>query len=95
MPQLTVNQFMVLLYLGLIASGLCFFLWNIGARKASVGSLAVMNNVKIPLAVAVSLLVFGETANLTDLLLGGGIIVGALYISESGSVSERNQESLS
>lgn len=80
-PNITIRQLLVLMYLGFIASGFCFFLWNVGARKSSIGNLAVMNNIKIPLAVGVSLLFFGESADLNSLLFGGGMIVAALSIS--------------
>jgi len=72
-----------LLYLGVLASGIGFFLWNHGARTARVGTLAVLNNLKIPLAVACSLLVFGEEANLTRLLAGGGLLVAAVLVAEA------------
>jgi drug/metabolite transporter (DMT)-like permease len=71
-----------LLYLGMVASGLGFFLWNLGARKVNNGSLAIFNNLKIPLAVAVSLLVFGEQANITNLLVGGALILLAFGLNE-------------
>ncbi len=76
------TQVLSLLYLGVIASGLGFFLWNYGARKVNNGALAILNNLKIPLAVAVSLLVFGETANITNLLIGGALIVMAFLLNE-------------
>lgn len=72
----------VLLYLGVIASGAGFFLWNLGATRVSPGVLAAMNNAKIPLAVACSLLVFGETANVPRLLLGGALMIVAVWIAE-------------
>lgn len=65
---LTPPRIWTLLYLGLVASGIGFFLWNVGATKVSAGTLAVMNNAKVPLAVAVSLLFFGERANVGWLL---------------------------
>jgi drug/metabolite transporter (DMT)-like permease len=71
------EQWLTLLYLGVVASGLCFFLWNYGALRTAAGSLAVVNNAKIPLAVACSLFVFGEPADLPRLLLGGGLVVTA------------------
>ena len=79
---LSTKQILTLLYLGAIASGLSFFLWNIGARKVNAGSLAVFNDLKIPLAVAVSLLVFGESTNIVRLLIGGAIIIAALALNE-------------
>ena len=79
---LTSTQLLTLLYLGAVASGLSFFLWNIGAREVNAGTLAVFNDLKIPLAVAVSLLVFGESTNIPRLLIGGAVIVGALVLNE-------------
>jgi drug/metabolite transporter (DMT)-like permease len=77
----TVGQLWVLAYLGLVASGLGFFWWNRGARFVSAGTLAVMNNLKIPLGVACSLLVFGERVDALRLGLGGLLILGALWIN--------------
>ena len=48
------------------------------AAIVSAGQLAVMNNLKIPLGVAVSLFVFREPANLWTLLVGGLLIGVAL-----------------
>jgi carboxylate/amino acid/amine transporter len=80
-PTLNSGQIMILLYLGLLASGVGFFLWNVGATRVSAGSLAVFNNVKIPLAVMVSLLFFGEQADWLRLLGGGLIIALALWLN--------------
>jgi len=80
--QITGEQVLVLLYLGAIASGLSFFLWNVGARKVNAGTLAIFNDLKIPLAVVVSILFFGEQANWFNLLVGGGIAVLALVLNE-------------
>lgn len=79
---LTTSQVLTLFYLGAIASGLSFFMWNIGARRVNPGTLAVFNDLKIPLAVAVSLLVFGEQTDLPRLLIGGAVIVTALIVNE-------------
>ena len=79
---LTTQQWLTLFYLGAIASGLSFFLWNIGARRVNAGTLAVFNDLKIPLAVAVSLVFFGEQTDLIRLVIGGGIILAALTLNE-------------
>ena len=63
-------QWGALVYLGAISSGLSFFLWNVGARQTNAGTLAVMNNMKIPLATIVSLAVFGEEVKWTILMSG-------------------------
>ncbi|MFA7257318.1 MAG: EamA family transporter [Kiritimatiellales bacterium] len=79
--SITLNQAGVLLYLGVIASGLGFFLWNIGARQVRSGTLAVFNNLKIPLGILVSVLFFGESADWLCLLGGGALMVLALAVN--------------
>ncbi|MBP9040452.1 MAG: EamA family transporter [Anaerolineaceae bacterium] len=87
---LTAKQIWTILYLGAVASGISFFLWNIGARKVNAGTLAIFNDLKIPLAVTVSLLVFGEKTNIPSLLIGGTIILIALALNEYFSRKQRN-----
>ncbi len=77
---LTFTQVWTLAYLGIVASGICFFLWNVGATKTNAALLAVFNNVKVPLAVVVSLVVFGESTDLFRLGASGGLIVLALWL---------------
>jgi len=79
---LTGTHLLTLLYLGAIASGLGFFLWNKGATQVNAGTLAVMNNAKVPLAVACSLLFFGESANLPRLLLSLALLSAAVWLAE-------------
>ena len=80
--QISGQQIIVLVYLGAIASGLSFFLWNVGARKVNAGSLAIFNDLKIPLAIIVSIIFFNEQANWLNLIVGGGIAVLALLVNE-------------
>jgi drug/metabolite transporter (DMT)-like permease len=75
------RQTWTLLYLGLVASGAAFFLWNRGAVTAPAGALAVFNNLKIPLAVAAALTIFGEHADLVRLALGGGLMLIAASLA--------------
>jgi len=83
MPSaITFDQRLTLLYLGVIASGVGFFLWNRGATLVSAGTLAVMNNVKLPLAIACSLLFFGESADLPRLLVSLSLLGVALWVNE-------------
>ncbi len=60
----TPQRWAALLYLGVIASGGGFFLWNTGAVRVGAGVLAVMNNLKSPLAVVVSALFWGAWAGM-------------------------------
>jgi drug/metabolite transporter (DMT)-like permease len=87
--DLTTPKLLILLYLGLIASGLGFFLWNLGATRVTAGTLATLNNAKIPLAVAVSLVVFGESADLPRLALSATLMGAAVWLAESSPESVR------
>ncbi len=92
--EITKNQILILIYLGAIASGLGFFLWNYGAVLTKIGTLAVFNNLKIPLAVTVSLVIFGERTNPVNLLVGGSILLFALFyiskIEKSYEIKEKS-----
>lgn len=80
--RVTLPQSFTLLYLGLIPSGVGFYLWNRGARRARVGTVAVMNNAKIPLSVLCSVLVFGERPRWLPLLVGGAMMGAAVVWAE-------------
>ena len=75
-------QWSVLAWLGLVASGLGYFLWNLGATRVDAGALAIMNNALIPAGLAVNLLIWNRDADLVRLALGGAIIVGSLILNE-------------
>ena len=82
--DLDTGQIVTLLYLGLVPSGVAFFLWNRGATRVGIGTLAAMNNLKIPLAVAVALAPpFNEPADLTRLLSSAALLAGALMIARA------------
>lgn len=83
------TQIGVLVYLGVVASGLAFFLWNIGATRVNAGVLAAMNNAKVPLAVAASVIVFRERADWVRLLAGGALMVLAVWLAERKEQAKR------
>ena len=85
--QLDTVQLQVLTYLGIVASGLGFFLWNKGAALCRAGTLAAFNNAVVPLAMACSLFIFGERSGLEvgallRLILGSAFIIAAVTLSE-------------
>ena len=80
--HLNTDQLVTILYLGVVASGLGFFLWNKGASQVNAGTLAAFNNAKIPLGIAASLIAFGEQANLPKLLLSTGLMAAAVWLAE-------------
>ncbi len=75
-------QISVLAYLGAVASGICFFLWNKGGVTTNTATLAVFNNLKSPLAIVISLVFFNESTDVPRLIMGLGLICVALYMAE-------------
>ncbi|PMR78818.1 carboxylate/amino acid/amine transporter [Billgrantia endophytica] len=75
-------QWGVLAWLGLVASGIGYFLWNLGATRVDAGALAIMNNALIPAGLLVNLVIWNRDADLVRLSLGGAIIVGSLFLNE-------------
>jgi drug/metabolite transporter (DMT)-like permease len=80
--EITNRQWMVLIYLGIIASGVGFYCWNFGAKQVNTVSLAIMNNGYVPFALLFSFTVFGEQANLLRLLLGSSFIALSLFLAQ-------------
>ncbi len=87
LPQTQV-QWLVLLWLGLGASGLGYLGWNLGARRVSTGELAAMNNLLIPAGILVNVLIWGRDTDWLRLVLGGLVIVAAVWLGRrpDGSV---------
>ena len=77
MRSLTPTEWGVLAWLGIVASGLGFAVWNFGVSRVSYGALAVASDFKLPIAVVVSIVVFGESANAVRLGLGILILAAA------------------
>jgi len=90
------SQWQALLYLGLVASGTGFFLWNKGAATVSPGVLAAFNNALVPLAVLCSLFIFGEAEGFSRidalrLVLGAGLIGTAVWLGQKNDRSRNPQ----
>ena len=75
------EQVLVLLYMGIVASAGCFYLWNSGAKLVPVPALAAMNNGYIPFAVLFSVLFWGESADWARLIPGMSLIALSLWVA--------------
>ncbi len=76
-------QWGVLLWLGLVASGLGYFLWNKGATLVDQGALAIMNNALVPAGLLVNLVIWNRDVDLLRLAIGGALIMIALWFNQS------------
>lgn len=80
-PATTAVQWSVLLWLGLIASGLGYFFWNEGARRVDAGTLAIMNEALKPAGLAVNVLIWNRDADVLRLTLSALVIGFALWLN--------------
>ena len=78
----TITQWGILIYLGLVASGLGYFMWNKGATLVNVGALAVMNNLLIPAGIIINVLIWNRDADIVRLSIGAAIMLGALLVNQ-------------
>lgn len=76
----TLFQWGVLLWLGVIASGLGYFWWNKGACQVDAGILAIMNNALVPAGLFVNLFFWEKPTHLSSLLIGSVVIAFSLWL---------------
>lgn len=69
------NSYLALIYLGLIASSIGYFCWNKGATLVNSGTLALMNNAIIPVAILVNLIFFKVDIDFYNFALGSLLMI--------------------
>ena len=74
-------QWGLIIWLGVGASGLGYYLWNYGASRVNAGTLAVMNNALVPAGLLVNILIWNREVDLVRLVAGGVLIAAALWVS--------------
>jgi drug/metabolite transporter (DMT)-like permease len=79
----SVNLWMILLYSGVLSSGLALPMWNFGARHAGAAHAAIIQNLIPLIAIAAAWFSRGETATAVQ-LTGGALILGGLIIMRIG-----------
>ena len=73
-------QWGIIIWLGIVASGLCYFLWNLGATKVDSGTLAIMNNLVIPAGILVNVVIWHQSIDWGRFTVGSVVIVFALIL---------------
>jgi len=79
LPTTTV-QWSVLIWLGVVASGLGYFMWNYGATQVDAGTLGIMNNVHVPAGLLVNLAIWQEQPHWPSFIIGGAVILASLWV---------------
>lgn len=78
----TAAQWLALLYLGTVPTGLGFWLWNRGAGRVGYPVLAVMNNAKIPAAILFSIIIFGERVSPLPFAIGCALVLISILLAQ-------------
>ncbi len=73
-------QWTVLLWLGIGASGIGYFMWNYGATQVDAGTLAIMNNMLIPAGLLVNFAIWQQQPDWISFTIGGSLIVASLWV---------------
>jgi carboxylate/amino acid/amine transporter len=73
-------QCVILAWLGLVASGIGYFLWNKGATTVDAGTLGIMNNALIPAGLIVNILIWNRVENYLTFTIGTTIILCSLIV---------------
>lgn len=76
----TTLQWSVLIWLGVVASGLGYFMWNYGATQVDAGTLGIMNNVHVPAGLLVNLAIWQEQPHWPSFIIGGTVILASLWV---------------
>lgn len=90
----TFMQWGVIVWLGVIAAGLGYFLWNYGATKVDSGTLAIMNNVVIPAGILVNVVLWHQSIDWIRFLIGSAIICLSLFIHRKWCSSSEKKSPL-
>ncbi|MBH3429569.1 carboxylate/amino acid/amine transporter [Pseudomonas alkylphenolica] len=78
-------QWLVLLFLGLCPTALGLYWWNKGACLVSGATLAVMNNLHVPVGLLLNLLIWNQHEPLGRLFIGGAVILASLWLGRLGA----------
>ncbi len=73
-------QWGILVWLGVVASGLGYFMWNYGATQVDAGTLGIMNNVHVPAGLLVNLAIWQEQPHWPSFIIGGTVILASLWV---------------
>ncbi len=82
---MSVKGWLILCWLGLVPSGLGFFLFNHGALSVNTHTLSIFNNLKIPLAIIIVMVVFGQwdyVESWSRFFIGAFVMLAALWWNE-------------
>jgi drug/metabolite transporter (DMT)-like permease len=84
----TSQDLLVIAWLGIVSSGVGFLIWNWGVIKVNVSQLAVASDIKLPIAVLISVFVFLEPANLLQLSMSLVVLTSAAVLARKSTFAK-------
>lgn len=79
MPE-TSLQWGILVFLGVFASGLGYFMWNYGATQVDAGTLGIMNNMHVPAGLLVNFAIWHQPPHWPSFIIGALVILASLWV---------------
>lgn len=89
----SVELWMIILYSGVLSTGLALPMWSYGVRHAGPAHAAIMQNMVPVIAIVAAWITRGESAT-TPQLLGGGLILTGLFVMRKGRSLREKKERL-
>ncbi|QKJ89133.1 DMT family transporter [Paramixta manurensis] len=81
-------QWGILLWLGVVASGLGYFMWNYGATQVDAGTLGIMNNMHVPAGLLVNLAIWQEQPHWPSFIVGAAVICASLWVHKKWIIGQ-------
>ena len=79
MPE-TSLQWGILVFLGVFASGVGYFMWNYGATQVDAGTLGIMNNMHVPAGLLVNFAIWHQPPHWPSFIIGALVILASLWV---------------
>jgi drug/metabolite transporter (DMT)-like permease len=70
--------------MGLFTTALGMYWWVKGSTQVDAGTLAIVNELHVPVGLVVNLLFWNRNINLNTLALGGTVILFSLWVNRLG-----------
>ena len=81
-------QWGILIWLGVAASGLGYFMWNYGATQVDAGTLGIMNNMHVPAGLLVNLAIWQQQPHWSSFIIGAAVIMASLLVHKKWIVGK-------
>ncbi|WP_433977450.1 carboxylate/amino acid/amine transporter [Erwinia sp. E_sp_B01_9] len=81
-------QWGILIWLGVAASGLGYFMWNYGATQVDAGTLGIMNNMHVPAGLLVNLAIWQRQPHWPSFIIGAAVILASLLVHKKWIVGK-------